>query len=57
MEVTFIDKDNVQINGDIYKRQKTVNGKYPQEQRKIYMKKWKNDRKERILLSHLMTGI
>ena len=45
MEYTFIDKDNVQINGDIYKRKKTINGKYPQEQRKIYMQHWRTKQK------------
>ena len=45
MEVTYIDKDNVQINGDLYKRQKTVHGKYSQEQRKIYMRAWRTKTK------------
>ena len=38
MEYTFIDKDNVQINGEIYKRLKTVNGRYSKEDRSKYMK-------------------
>jgi len=45
MEVTFIDKDNVQINGDIYKRQKTVNGKYTKADRSTYMRNWRTKQK------------
>ena len=45
MEVTFIDKDNVQINGQIYKRLKTINGKYTKEDRTKYMRAWRNKQK------------
>jgi flagellar biosynthesis regulator FlbT len=47
--VTVLTADKVLINNDVYKRLKTIDGKYPTEQRQMYMKKWKNDRKERIL--------
>ena len=45
MEVTFIDKDNVQINGQIYKRLKTINGKYTKEDRSKYMRSWRAKQK------------
>jgi len=45
MEYTFIDKDRVMINGDIYKRLKTCNGKYSKEDRRIYMKAWRTKHK------------
>ena len=41
MEYTFIDKDNVQINGEIYKRLKTTNGRYSKADRSSYMKAWR----------------
>jgi hypothetical protein len=41
MEVTFIDKDNVQINGEIYKRLRTIDGKYTKENRSRYMRQWR----------------
>ena len=55
--ITVLSEDKIMINNEVYKRLKTIDGKYPQEQRKIYMKKWKKDRKERILRSSLMNDI
>ena len=45
MEVTFIDKDNVQINGEIYKRLKTTNGRYSKQDRSRYMRAWRAKQK------------
>ena len=36
-----IDKDHVSINGQIYKKLKTVNGKYSKEDRTKYMRAWR----------------
>ena len=36
-----IDKDHVSINGQIYKKLKTVNGKYSKEDRSAYMRNWR----------------
>ena len=41
MELTVIDQENVQINGQIYKRLKTINGKYSKEDRTKYMRAWR----------------
>jgi hypothetical protein len=45
MEVTYIDKDNVQINGHLYKRMKTTNGRYSKEDRSSYMRAWRTKQK------------
>ena len=45
MEVTVIDKDSVLINGQIYKRLKTVNGKYTKADRSTYMRNWRAKQK------------
>ena len=45
MEVTFIDKDNVQINGQLYKRLKTIDGKYTKADRSSYMRAWRAKQK------------
>ena len=45
MEVTFIDKDNVQINGEIYKRLRTIDGKYTKTDRSTYMRNWRAKQK------------
>ena len=56
MECTFtkLSEDRVLINNDVYKRLKTIDGKYPADQRKMYMQKY---RKERILRSYLTNDI
>ena len=51
---TVLSDDRVMINNEVYKRLKTIDGKYPQEKRKMYMKTYS---KERILRSHLMADI
>jgi flagellar biosynthesis regulator FlbT len=51
---TVLSDDRVMINNEVYKRLKTIDGKYPQEKRKMYMKKYS---KERILRSYLMDDI
>ena len=45
MEVTVIDKDNINIDGQIYKRIKTVNGKYSKEDRTKYVRAWRAKQK------------
>ena len=45
MEYTFIDKDNVQIIGEIYKRLRTIDGKYTKENRSKYMRAWRAKQK------------
>ena len=41
MEYTYIDQDSVRINGQIYKRMKTIDGKYTKADRSSYMKAWR----------------
>ena len=41
MEVTYIDKDSVMINGQLYKRMKTIDGRYTKADRSSYMKAWR----------------
>ena len=55
--VTVLSEDRVLINNDVYKRLKTIDGNYPADQRKFYIRTRKNDRKERILSSSLMNDI
>ena len=49
MEVSSIDIMSelyIRVNGVLYKRQKTENGKYPDEVRREYMKTWRAARKQ-----------
>ena len=42
---TVLSEDRVLINGDIYKRLKTIGGKYKKEDRSKYMKAWRTKQK------------
>ena len=45
MEVTVIDKDNINIDGQIYKKLKTIGGKYSKADRSAYMRNWRAKQK------------
>jgi phosphate uptake regulator len=45
--VTYIDKDRIEMNGQVYKRQRTTDDQYSKAYRKVYMKRWKARRDER----------
>ena len=45
MDFTFIDKDHVQINGHLYKRMKTIDGRYTKADRSSYMRAWRTKQK------------
>jgi hypothetical protein len=45
MEYTYIDQDSVMINGQIYKRMKTIDGKYTKADRSSYMRAWRTKQK------------
>ena len=36
-----IDKDHINIGGEIYKKLKTINGRYSKEDRTKYMRAWR----------------
>ena len=48
--IKFIGKDRVEINGVIFKRLKTFEGKYSKEDRNRYMKKYRA--KRQVILSN-----
>jgi hypothetical protein len=45
-QVTCIDADHVQIDGHVYKRTKTSNGRYSKEVRRLYMIKYRENLKQ-----------
>jgi hypothetical protein len=50
--VTFIDADRVEINGHLYKRLKTRDGKYSMDERRRYMSIYR----QKIKKSNLATN-
>jgi hypothetical protein len=40
-QVVFIDADHVQVDGHVYKRTKTTNGRYSKEDRTRYMREYR----------------
>ena len=47
IEIVSISEDHIRINGVLYKRQKTEDGRYPEETRVEYMRKWRAARKQK----------
>jgi hypothetical protein len=46
MVIDVISKDMVVVDGVVYKRLKTIGGKYPPEYRRSYMRAWRKDRQK-----------
>ena len=47
IEIVSISDDHIKINGVLFKRQRTEDGRYPEETRREYMRKWHTVRKQK----------
>ena len=51
-----IDADHVSIDGELYKRMRTVGGIYTPSKRKLYMRKWRAE-KRRFARAAMLSGV